>query len=416
MNPDAESGVAPPSKGMAVQLDRLARLSPPTWIFLWSRLAIWAGAVFVVFAFAPTPPPVDDPALTHDLGRVIDVWAHWDAKWFLGIAVHGYQAAVPAAPSFYPLYSGMIGGLGRVLGGHYVLAGVIISLAATWASFELLYRLAASRMGLDGARRAVLYLAIFPMTVFLSAVYSEALFLLLSLAAFSLAERRRWLGAWLIVGLAVLTRAVGFALVPALLILAWRAPAHERRRALLGGAIPFASFAAYPLLLWQQTGDAFAFTHGEARWHRHFSPAGPLGGLWDALRAAWAGVEQFASGSQAHRYWTGDTDTSPFHVAFFNLEGLAYLIVFVGLAVIAWRRFGAPYGMYAVASLAIPLSTPSRELPLLSLPRFGLVIFPLFLALASLGANRRVHVAIIAVSVPLLAYSVAWFALWRFVA
>ena len=381
---------------------------------MWSRLAIGAGAALVATIFTPARPDVDDPALTHDLGRVIDVWAHWDSVWFLRIAAHGYGAAGAEAASFYPLYPGVTGGIGRVLAGHYVLAGVLISLAATWASFELLYRMAAERMGTEGGRRAVLYIAIFPMTIFLSAVYSEALFLLLSLAAFYLAERGRWLPAWLAAGLAILTRAVGFALLPALLLLAWRAP--ERRRALIGLVIPLGMFAAYPLLLWHEIGDALALTHGEERWHRHLSPAGPLAGIWHGLQAGWAGVEQFASGSEAHRYWPAVTDSSPYHVAFFSLETLAYLVVFAALAVVAWRRFGAPYGIYSLISLAIPLSAPSKQWPLLSMPRFGLVIFPLFLALASLGASRRVHLAIVAVSVPLLAFSVTRFALWRFVA
>ena len=47
----------------------------------------------------------------------------------------------------------------------------------------------------------------------------------------------------------------------------------------------------------------------------------------------------------------------------------------------------------------IPLSSPNTEgLPLLSLPRFGLTVFPLFLALAVLGERPRVHAAIVGVS------------------
>ena len=70
------------------------------------------------------------------------------------------------------------------------------------------------------------------------------------------------------------------------------------------------------------------------------------------------------------------------------------LVLFALLTVIAWRRFGAPYGLFAALSLAIPLSVPSERWPLLSLPRFGLTIFPLFLALAS-SAGGRAHTAIV---------------------
>jgi len=50
------------------------------------------------------------------------------------------------------------------------------------------------------------------------------------------------------------------------------------------------------------------------------------------------------------------------------------------------------------------------------MPRFGLTIFPLFLALASVGARPRVHTAILAVSSLLLGVAVVQWALWQWVA
>ena len=85
--------------------------------------------------------------------------------------------------------------------------------------------------------------------------------------------------------------------------------------------------------------------------------------------------------------------------------------------VVAWRRFGAPYGLFAAVSLAIPLSYPSSRWPLLSLPRFGLVIFPLFLALAAVTAGRpRLHTAVVACSALFLGVAVVQWALWQWVA
>jgi hypothetical protein len=99
-----------------------------------------------------------------------------------------------------------------------------------------------------------------------------------------------------------------------------------------------------------------------------------------------------------------------------NLEALAFLALFLALTVVAWRRFGAPYGLYAALSLAIPLSVPSERWPLLSLPRFGLVVFPLFLALAALGGRPRVHVAIVSVSSIMLGVAIVQWSLWQWVA
>jgi mannosyltransferase PIG-V len=344
----------------------------------------------------------------------VDVWARWDSVWFLRIAEEGYGAAEEATAAFYPLYPLVVGILGRALLGHYVLAGVLVSLAATLGAFTLLYRLAERRLGPDGARRAVVYLAVFPFAVFLGAVYSEALFLFLALASFLLAERGSFLGAGIAAGLAWLTRPLGVALVPALVLLAWRAP--RRAEALVRLTAAPALFALYPLYLWWRVGDPLAFLRAEDVWTRHVSWAGPLGGLWDGLRAGWAGVRQLASTSDTTRYWSAVQDADPDRVAAVNLEQLAFLVVFAALTVVAWRQFGAPYGLFAALSLAIPLSLPSERWPLLSIPRFGLVVFPFFLALAALGERPRVHTPLLVVSALLLgAVCVRW-ALWQWVA
>ena len=100
-----------------------------------------------------------------------------------------------------------------------------------------------------------------------------------------------------------------------------------------------------------------------------------------------------------------------------NLELLAFLVLFVVLAVIAWLQFGAPYGLFAALSLALPLSVPSSRWPLLSLPRFGLTIFPLFLALAWIGGRwPRAHAAILGTSAILLGVFVTQWVLWDWVA
>ncbi len=391
--------------------------NPAAELFLWSRAAIWAAAVFAFLVFEPNRHPRagrwDDPSLTHDLGYVTDVWARWDSIWFLRIAEHGYDSASGAAAAFYPLYPAAVGLLGRAFFGHYVVAGITVSLAASLAAFVLLYNLAEVRLGGDGARRALLYLAVFPMALFLQAVYSESLYLLLALAAFALAERGRFAGAGAAAGLALLTRLTGVALLPALALLAWRAP--RRQRALAGLAVAPALFALYPIWLWWRVDDPWAFARAQDIWRRHLSYAGPLGGIWDGLRAGWAGVQQLVSGSHTHVYWTAVRDTDPLRAAAVNLESLAFLCLFVALTVVAWRRFGAPYGLFAAVSLALPLSVPSERWPLLSMPRFGLVVFPFFLALAAIGGRPRAHAAILGVSSLLLGVAVVQWSLWQWV-
>ena len=129
----------------------------------------------------------------------------------------------------------------------------------------------------------------------------------------------------------------------------------------------------------------------EAGWGRHVSTAGPLGGLWRSLQAAWAGVEKLTTASS-------DNVQAAAH----NLEYLAYLVVFVWLGLEAWRRFGAPYGLFVLGSLAIPLSVPTTGYPLLSMPRFCLPLFPAFLAMAAMAGTARRDRTILIVSSMLL--------------
>ena len=392
------------SVGQRLREDRAARSDLPVRrsrteaieIFLWSRAAIWVAAIFSFLWFEPNRQPNAgrwDSPLLHELGYGTDVWARWDSVFFLRVAEHGYDKA---SASFGPLYPALVWLVGHAFLGHYLFAGIVISLAAALGSFLLLHRLAEERLGADGARRAVLYLAVFPMALFLQAVYSEALFLLLALAAFAFAERRRFGAAGVVAGLAILTRVAGVALLPSLALLAWRH--RDRARALGGVALALPVAAIYPLVLWRQIGDPWAFVHAEDRWHRHLSVAGPFGGIWDAFR-----------------HWT-PSGAGVHHAVAVNGEALVLLAVFIPLTVLAWRRFGAPYGLFAAISLAIPLSFPSSRWPLLSLPRFGLVVFPFFLALAVLGGRPRVHTAIVVSSSLFLGIAVAQWALWQWVA
>jgi len=154
-------------------------------VFLWSRIALWLAASLAFLTLVPEGDPAtirrDDPNLISDLGFGTDVWARWDSYWFIEIARHGYDVDEQAA-AFYPLYPTLLAGLGRLFLGHYVAAGIVISLLASAGAFVLLHGLAQRLVGEDAAFRTILFLAVFPTSFFLSAVYSESLFLLTTVA------------------------------------------------------------------------------------------------------------------------------------------------------------------------------------------------------------------------------------------
>ena len=149
-------------------------------------------------------------------------------------------------------------------------------------------------------------------------------------------------------------------------------------------------------------------------WHRHLAALGPLSGLWDGVKAGVIGLGRVLSQqpTQGRTYAVG-RDYKLFTSAF-NVQALVFLVLFLFLTVVAWRRFGAVYGLFCAVSVAIPLATPNTGgWPLLSLPRFGLTVFPFFLALAWLGERPRLNTAIVAISAAWLGLAVVQWSLWE---
>jgi hypothetical protein len=361
----------------------LGDAGPALRIFVWSRLAVWGLVLVAALGFEPRYmdgwQAWDSPRL-HELGTAFDVWARWDSDWYLRIAEDGYSWP-SQTPAFFPLYPLLVGGLGRVFLGHYVLAGIVVAAAAAATAFVLLHRLALPHLGPDGARRSVVFLALFPTSLFLTAVYSESLFLALALATFVLAERGRLTSASAVAGLAMLTRPQGIALLPVLAVYAWR---RKDRRSLASLAIAPAIFLLYPALLWIWIDRPLAFARAQELWERHLHVLGPLEGLGRAVAGG-------------------------------DVPELATAAVMLPLAVVAWQRFGAPYGLFALGVLLLPMSLPSDRLGgLYSLHRLALVAFPCFLALALLARRRRDEVLVSLVLGTLLAVNVVRWGLWYF--
>lgn len=389
----------------------------PLEVFFWTRLAIWLGTLLTYLVFeAQYAQPLHtggaEDVVEHDVGWAVDVWGRWDSGWFLQIAQHGYVDPGHST-AFFPLYPLLMRGVGWFLLGHYLLAGVLVSLVTSAAAFVVLWSLAGELVGEDSARRSLLYLALFPTTLFLLAVYSESLYLLLSAAAFLYAVRGRWGRAGGAAGLAALTRVSGVMLLPALVVLAWRA--SERRGALMRLSLAVPIIALWPLYLGLKYHRPFVFLSAQrAGWDRRLSDAGPLGGGWDALVDGWRGIRQLVAGS-GHDYFPS-ADHSAMYGAGLNLEQLGYAILLVALGVYAWRRLGAAYGIFVLASLALPFSDPVPSSPLLSLPRFALGVFPVFFVLGTLGERPRLHTAFVSGFALLLGINLARWVLWLWVA
>jgi hypothetical protein len=379
--------------------------------FLASRALVWIVAVVaagVADVNASSAHAFDVPGLTHPFGAPLDSLfaplARWDSVWYLGIAHGGYGGAGTA---FFPLYPLIVRALAP--GGSpaaLLIAAYLVSLASLAGALYLVRRLAELEIGAAAARRTVLLLAFFPGALWLGVPYSESLFLLLSAGAIYAARTGHWAWAGVCAALASGTRSAGIVLLVPLAMLAWRG----RRRDMAWLGLAPAGLAAYSGYLAATKGDAFAYLHLQDVWFRSF--AGPFGAVVDGTRAAWDGFLQLASGSREHIYFA-PAGGDPFTAAAHNLELFAFLIFAVVAAAGVIRRLPAPYGAYVVAALALPLSFPVAPQPLMSLPRFLAVLFPLFMWIAT--RQRAWRVVLVAFALLLGVFTVRY-ATWHWVA
>jgi hypothetical protein len=396
-----------------------ARFGPAFGAFAWSRATVYAVALFASLRLgadgSANAAKFDDPALTHPFGGLGDMLlsplARWDAVWYLGIAQDGYDGGAGAA--FFPLYPLLVRTL--VLPspseGALLVSAYVVSLACFAGALWLLQRLVELELGRRVAAATVWLVALFPAAVYFGAPYSESLFLLVSVGAFYAARTGRWAWAGALAAAASATRSAGLVLVVPLVVL-WLESRPRRARDLAWVALAPVGLAAYALHLGLAHGDALAFADVQDVWYREF--AGPFGGAWDGAVAAWDGLRQLASGSRETVYFeraAGD----PFRVAAIDLLLFGFL-AFAAIAVVgAFRRLPRAYGAYALAALALPLSFPVGPQPLMSLPRFMAVLFPLFVWLALVAEERGRTLPVAAASAVGLGLFTTQFAAWEWI-
>lgn len=365
-------------------------------IFLVTR-----GALFLLAPLAYLTLPKIDPAIQLHRANLFprvtetftglphylfDIWAKWDAVWYLQIAHQGYQAGDFSA-AFFPLYPLLVAVLKPLFFGNGVVAGITLSLACCFGAFYYLYRLLELDFGAGIAKKTVFYVAIFPTTFFLQTIYTESLFLLLTVLAFYLARRNLFLLACLAGSLATLTRSAGLLLMVPLAMMYMKERGWQfgriRPDAVYLLLIPL-GLMAYMLFLDIRFGDPFLFSSAQSYWSRGFT--GPVGGIYYGFKAAFWGMNDILS-TPDKTFWLPVVDEDPRLWATYDVINLMFTVPFLVFSVIAFWKLPVHYALYALLLMLMPLSYPS-SVPLMSMPRFILTVFPLFVLLAMWGRER----------------------------
>src|SRR2546423_6862383 len=299
---DATRRVAPwtgMERDRSVALDRrpavaLPHLAPDSaaalrlaWRATWmTRALVWAaglGAV-AIWGVSARSHDFDPVGLTSPFGSLGDALvapaARWDSVWYLAIAGDGYGH--PGRPAFFPVYPLLVRAGGWAIWSRLV-AGALISVACLVIALAVIHELARLELGAGAARWTVIALAASPVSFFLSAVYSESLFLARSGGALLSARRGRWWWAGVLAGLAAATRSAGVVLLVPLVLFAW--PRWRDMRPLVLVPVGLGCFMAAMVIAGHGALSPFPVQDG---WFR--PRAGPFRGLRDAGGAAGEGA------------------------------------------------------------------------------------------------------------------------------
>lgn len=198
-------------------------------------------------------------------------WAQWDAAHYARIALNGYDHPTdPGSPAFFPLYPLIVRSAGSVFGmaettRDVLIVGVIVAVFFFLLAVVLLTWLFEIHLGPDVARTAGALLLVSPFSFFLTAGYTESLFLMLVALVFLLAQREQWLIAAIIVAFATASRVPGVFLIPTLLFIAWRHRASIRQLIVIALVSPL-GLLSYMAYTWWALDDPLAFLTAQSGW------------------------------------------------------------------------------------------------------------------------------------------------------
>jgi hypothetical protein len=311
--------------------------------------------------------------------NVLDLWNRWDVHSYLRLAEVGYVQSSPPPNAADPLYIVFLPFfplavcLVSLVVQNLLLSGLLVSFAASVAAGYFLFRLVALDADEAAAWRAVILLFSFPAAYFLAAPFSEALFLFAILASVYTARTGHWAATGVAGALATGTRVTGIALAPALLVevFARRAGVCESVRRLAWISLAAAGLLTYLAINQIVHGDPLYFLEAQRNnWGQH------LVRPWEPVQVA---IETLLAGR------------NDFTFTFIYAGRIAGVLVALPLLVLAVWRLRLADVLYGWTGFLLMVSASW----LISLPRYLLVLYPLFVIGARFTRSRGVFVPVV---------------------
>ena len=315
----------------------------------------------------------------------ISIWKAWDTQHYLNIAKEGYSNSTLNEKhlliAFFPLYPIVIK-IFSLLFQNYLLSALLVSNIAYIFAVFYLYKLVRLDFEKDDALRSIIYFSIFPTAYFLHAAYTESLFLALTIASFYYARKQRWAVSGTLGMLSAMTRVTGIIILPILLIEYLYLKEFKKenvKKDILWILVIGLGLLAYLVINYMTYGDPFKFLEiQKGHWGMHLSL--PTEGFFNALSST---------------NWRDPADTMSL-----GWLQLVFAILGLVLTIYCFFRLRLSYSLYALANWLVLTSTSFW----ISIPRFMLTLFPIFIVLALLGKRKEINYSIIFLSILFYAF------------
>jgi hypothetical protein len=284
------------------------------------------------------------------------MFASWDAQMHLQLSHEGYDKNLMSV-NHQPLWPLLIKIFSYLTLGNHLIAGLVLSNLLSVIGFSLFHRLARDDCGERVANIALALMLAFPGAIFFSFVYTESLFLLLSVFFIVSLKRSNYLAASVTAFFLPLTRLIGvFCVFP----FAWQIfSRRESATKWFYCVSPLMGLIAYFLIMYFFTGDPMAGIDGaqryvsEASMSKLFDVRSFVGNLFSTVR-----FSHNVTNSVFDRLW----------------------FVWFVLMLYPTVKINSTYFVYALFMGLVPAMTSS----FMSYTRYMAIVFPLFLATASI--------------------------------
>src|SRR5690606_22482822 len=365
---------------------------------------------------------------------LVQPFRNWDGTWYSLVAEGSYREGLSAPAAFFPLYPWLMQLLSDTTGLPVETSGWIISHLAFLGGLIMAYNLIRMDFSEKIARWSLVALAVFPTAFFFSAVYTESLFLFLSVTTLWAARKNDWLLAVIMCFFATMTRSAGIMLGAPLAVLFIQQHGWDLKRwfpkALLA-LVPPMGLVIFGWFLTTKDLGFLGWQEQQWQWNRFSAHPGRtfqcvfqgceetvrgFGGPYEATvhPVSFRWLEELIDNprwsfitSTEFRYMVGQSQVLDVLVTI-----LAFVLILIGL-----KKLPLFYSFLLIPPMIVPLLAPSSVFPLMSMPRSVPPLLPLFvMAVLLLQNRRRLAIGLATVSGILLFLLTNQFALWYWVA